>query len=182
MMNTRTSLPYHLFLIGFMGTGKSTIASELSRLLQVSRIEMDQMIVDKEDMEITEIFALHGEEYFRDLETGVLKELEEKEPAVISCGGGIVLRRENIELMRQKGRIILLTAEPKTILSRIGRDNSRPNLNGRMSEEGILELMNKRKEFYQAAAQIVIETDKKTPNELCDEICSRISIFPEKNG
>ena len=182
MKNTMTPLPYYLFLVGFMGTGKSTISFELSRLLQVSRIEMDQMIVDKEGMEITEIFSLHGEEYFRDLETGVLRELKEDETAVISCGGGIVLRRENIELMRKKGKIILLTATPKTILSRIGKDNSRPNLKGRMSEEGIFELMQKREEFYQAAAQITIKTDKKTPKEICEEICSRISVFPEKNG
>lgn len=182
MINTRTPLPCHLYLIGFMGTGKSTAAFELSRLLKVSRIEMDQMITDREGMEITEIFSLHGEEYFRDLETDTLRELVKKEPSVISCGGGIVLRRENIDLMRKKGRIILLTAAPKTILSRIGMDNSRPNLKGRMSEEGIRELMKKREEFYQAAAQITIKTDKKTPKEISEEICSRISGFPEKNG
>lgn len=173
------SLPCHIFLIGFMGTGKSTIARLLSRRLKAEQIEMDQRIVEQEGMEINEIFARHGQEYFRDRETQTLRELSKIKPAVISCGGGIVLREENIRLMQATGKTILLTASPETILARVKKDDSRPNLKGRKTVEGIQELMDQRRDYYCRAAQITISTDKKTPDEVAEQV---ILSFCEKNS
>lgn len=173
------SLPCHIFLIGFMGTGKSTIARLLSRRLKAEQIEMDQRIVEQEGMEINEIFARHGQEYFRDRETQTLRELSKIKPAVISCGGGIVLREENIRLMQATGKTILLTASPETILARVKKDDSRPNLKGRKTVEGIQELMDQRRDYYCRAAQITIPTDKKTPDEVAEQV---ILSFCEKNS
>lgn len=170
------SLPCHIFLIGFMGTGKSTIAKILSRRLGAEQIEMDQQIVDHEGMEINAIFSRYGEEYFRNLETETLRKFKGKTPAVISCGGGIVLREENIRLMQEMGKTILLTASPETILSRVKEDDSRPNLRGRKTVEGIQELMDLRKEVYQKAAQVTISTDQKTPEEVADLVCQAVKI------
>lgn len=164
----KQALSCHIFLIGFMGTGKSTIARLLGRRLGVEPIEMDQRIVKREGMEINEIFARHGEDYFRNLETQTLRELDSVKPTIISCGGGIVLREENIRLMQEMGRTVLLTASPETILSRVKRDNSRPNLKGRKTVAGIQELMDLRKDYYQAAAQVSIVTDGKTPDEVAE--------------
>ena len=160
----------HIFLIGFMGTGKSTVAALLGRRLKRPVVEMDQSIVEQEGMEINEIFSRYGEEHFRDLETETLRRLNGKAPSIISCGGGIVLRKENIELMKVCGKIILLTATPETILNRVKHDTSRPNLKGRMSVEGIRELMERREAFYRAAAQQVVVTDARTPDEVAKEI------------
>lgn len=173
------SLPCHIFLIGFMGTGKSTIARLLSRRLKAEQMEMDQRIVEQEGMEINEIFARHGQEYFRDRETQTLRELSKIKPAVISCGGGIVLREENIRLMQATGKTILLTASPETILARVKKDDSRPNLKGRKTVEGIQELMDQRRDYYCRAAQITISTDKKTPDEVAEQV---ILSFCEKNS
>ena len=130
-------------------------------------------------MEINEIFSRYGEEYFRDLETEMLRELSLVKPAIISCGGGIVLRKENVSLMQKLGRTILLTASPETVLSRVERDDSRPNLRGRKNVEGIRELMDQRREYYEAAAQMVIATDKKSPEEVAELV---ILSFSEKKS
>lgn len=142
-------------------------------------MEMDQRIVEQEGMEINEIFARHGQEYFRDRETQTLRELSKIKPAVISCGGGIVLREENIRLMQATGKTILLTASPETILARVKKDDSRPNLKGRKTVEGIQELMDQRRDYYCRAAQITISTDKKTPDEVAEQV---ILSFCEKNS
>lgn len=174
-----SSLPCHIFLIGFMGTGKSTVSRFLGRRLGAEQIELDQRIVEREGMEINEIFARYGQDYFRDRETQALRELGGMEPKVVSCGGGIVLREENIRLMQEMGKTVLLTASPETILSRVKRDNSRPNLKGRKTVEGIRELMDQRKDYYRRAAQITVSTDKKTPEEIAQQV---ILSFSEKNS
>lgn len=178
-LSSPSALPHHLFFIGFMGTGKSTIARMLSRRLGVEQIEMDQRIVEKEGMEINEIFSRYGEAYFRDLETEMLRGLSLVKPAIISCGGGIVLRKENVSLMQKLGQTILLTASPETVLSRVERDDSRPNLRGRKTVEGIRELMEQRRAHYEAAAQMVIATDEKSPKEVAELV---ILSFSEKKS
>ena len=163
-----------IFLIGFMGTGKTTVASILSQNLSSPLIEMDQRIERESSMKISDIFEKYGEEYFRDLETELIRTLSEEKPAVISCGGGAVLRKENVEMMRKAGTIVLLTASPETVLKRVWGDNSRPNLKGRMTIEGIQELMDKRRRVYEEAAELVIETDEKKPEGIADEILGRL--------
>ena len=160
----------HIFLIGFMGAGKSSVARMLCRKYGVSCVEMDQAIVEKEGMPITDIFEKHGEAYFRQLETDCLLALCEKEACVVSCGGGTVLKEENVTAMKAHGRIFLLSATPETILERVKDSKDRPLLNGHMNTEYIAELMEKRRECYEKAADTVIETDGKSVDAISEEI------------
>lgn len=160
----------HIFLIGFMGCGKSTNAACLAGMTGAGRMEMDQEIVKEQGMEIAEIFAVHGESYFRELETELLKRLQDREPMVVSCGGGAVLREENVALMKKMGKIVLLTAEPETIYERVKDSTERPMLNGNMNLEYIRDLMEKRRLRYEKAADFSVATDGKDAEEICVEI------------
>ena len=163
-------LKEHIFLIGFMGCGKSTNAAYLAEMTGARQVEMDQMIVENEGMAIADIFKEKGEAYFRELETELIKSFAGVKPAVISCGGGAVLKEENVRLMKECGKIVLLTAEPETIYERVKDSTERPVLNGNMNVGYIEELMEKRRPKYEEAADVTIATDGKTSKEICEEI------------
>lgn len=167
-------MQYNLFLIGFMGCGKSTIASELSRTLGAQKAEMDEMISKQEGMSISDIFANCGEEYFRRRETELLTSLQGKNNLVISCGGGTPMREINVAEMKKSGKIILLTARPETIYERVKDSHDRPLLEGNKNIPYITQLMERRREKYEAAADIMIETDGKTAREICAEISQNL--------
>ena len=160
----------HLFLIGFMGTGKTAVSEALSKQTGIPVMDTDEEIRLQDGMEITEIFAQKGESYFRDLETQLLKDLQDKEPRIISCGGGMPLRPQNAALMRQSGTIFWLTASPETVYERLKNDHTRPLLAGRNNPEGIAQLMEKRREAYEAASDVRVRTDGRTPGEIAAEI------------
>ena len=107
-------IPCNLVLIGFMGTGKSTVSDYFHTQYNMDIIEMDQIIAQREGMSITEIFNRYGEEYFRDLETALLVEMQSRKGVVLSCGGGVPMRERNVVEMKKIGRVILLTADPQT--------------------------------------------------------------------
>lgn len=163
----------HIFLIGFMGAGKSTVARELKTILGCECLEMDQMIVESQGMAISDIFDKYGENHFRDIETQTLVDLKDKIPAIVSCGGGIVVREENIVHMKESGQVVCLTATPQTVYERVKHSTERPMLNGNMNVEYIGELMEKRRAKYEAAADIVVATDHKTVREICEEILAK---------
>lgn len=170
----------NIFLIGFMGTGKSTIARNMKRKYHMEILEMDETIVEREGMSIPDIFSIKGEMYFRDLETALLKEMQEKDNVVVSCGGGIVLREQNVESMKKSGYIVLLTASPETILKRVKRDENRPLLKGKKNVKDIQELMEARREKYESAADIQICVDQTDSRKVCLEIINRIERLEEK--
>ena len=158
-----------------MGAGKSAVSDYLSTMFAMKIVEMDQVIAEREQMSIPDIFATYGEEYFRDLETGLLIEMQSQKNQVISCGGGAALRESNVEKMKKNGRVVLLTASPETIFDRVKDSDDRPVLNGRKNVNGISELMEQRREKYEAAADIVINTDNKTVLEVCEELVQRLT-------
>lgn len=160
----------NIYLIGFMGAGKSTIARELVKANNMRRIEMDQMIVEQQGMAISDIFDKYGEEHFRDLETELLRSFSGETNMVVSCGGGSVLRDENAALMKENGCIILLKATPETIYERVKNSTERPILNGNMNVEFIRELMEKRRERYESVADFTVCVDGKEKAEICQEI------------
>lgn len=164
----------NIFLIGFMGSGKSTVAAYLSNHFKMDIIEMDQMIAMREGMSIPDIFEQHGEEYFRDAETKLLFEIQSEDNKVVSCGGGVVLREQNVEVMKKGGLVVLLAAKPETILERVKDDDNRPLLRGNKNVAYISELMEKRRERYEYAADIVIWTDGKDLQNICEEIMSYV--------
>jgi shikimate kinase len=173
-MKKSTALPCNLFLIGFMGTGKSALAGCLNRQFGIKRIEMDDQIARREGMSIPEIFDKKGEEYFRDAETRFLRAMSRERGAVISCGGGAPLRSCNVQAMRENGKIVLLTATPETVRKRVSGNRSRPLLKGRDTAEAIGELMEQRRQAYEQAADLVIRTDGKTIEEIAGELMKLI--------
>lgn len=160
----------NIILIGFMGAGKSSVSGCLNKVLGLEVVEMDQEIVEREGMSIADIFAVHGEEYFRNLETGLLIEMQSKNNVVVSCGGGAAMRERNVTEMKKNGKVVLLTAKPETIYERVKDSTERPLLNGNMNVEYIAGLMEKRREKYESAADIVIYTDGKSVEKICEEL------------
>lgn len=165
----------NIFLIGFMGCGKSTVASGLQRMYGKKVVEMDQLISERQGMSIPDIFDKYGETYFRDLESKLVEEIQGMENQVVSCGGGVVLREQNVAKMKENGLVVLLTAKPETILERVKYDNNRPVLKGKKTVAGITELMEARREKYEAAADIVIRTDKKSISKICEEVMQKLA-------
>lgn len=160
----------NIFLIGFMGAGKSTIARYLHRQHGMEWLEMDKEIERKEGMPISEIFCLRGEEYFRERETELLLSLADKENTVVSCGGGVPLRAYNVEAMKKSGIIVFLTARPETILERVKDSHERPLLEGHKDVEYIADLLSQRMGKYEAAADVLASTDGRAPEEIGKEI------------
>ena len=164
----------NIYLIGFMGAGKSTIGARMAQMYGLEIVEMDQLIAKREGMGITEIFSQKGEPYFRERESGLLKEIGLGNNKIVSCGGGVVLCDENVQCMKKSGSIVLLNAKPNTILERINGDDSRPLLYGTKTVESIEALMMQRKNRYECTADYAIQTDGKTVDAICKEIFDKI--------
>lgn len=164
----------NIFLIGFMGAGKSTIARTLKEQYDMQLLEMDEQIEAEQGMKISEIFAEKGEEYFRSLETLLLTGLQQQDNTVVSCGGGVPMRTCNVEAMKKSGKVVYLSAQPETIYERVRRFHNRPLLEGNMNVEYITGLMNARLPKYLAAADVTVETDGKAAEEICREIIALI--------
>ena len=164
----------NIFLIGFMGAGKSTIARSLQRSLNFPLVEMDERIVREQGMSINEIFEKYGEDHFRDIESQLILDLGNTEPVIVSCGGGVVIRQENSQYMKKSGKVVFLTAKPETIFERVRYSKERPILNGNMNVEFIADLMAKRLPLYEAAADVMIHTDGKTVAQIAEEIIEAV--------
>lgn len=173
-IQARKLFSYNIVLIGFMGAGKSTVSDYLSTMFAMRIVEMDQVIADREEMSIPDIFATYGEEYFREQETKLLIELQNKKNTIISCGGGAALRAENVAEMKKNGRVVLLTASPETVYERVKDSDDRPVLKENNNVEFIADLMETRREKYEAAADIVIQTDNKTVLQVCEELITKL--------
>ena len=156
----------NIFLIGFMGCGKSTMARLLSEETGMELVEMDETIEKEENRTINEIFATDGEQYFRDLESELVVRIADKGGMIVSCGGGAILREENVANMKKNGTIVYLSATPETIYERVRHSTNRPLLNGNMNVEYISELMSKRVDKYENAADIILCVDGKTKDEV----------------
>lgn len=176
-IQARRLFNYNLVLIGFMGAGKTTISDYFNTMFAMDVIEMDQVIARREGMTIPDIFEVHGEEYFRDCETNLLKELQERRNVVISCGGGVPMRERNVAEMKKNGRVILLTAMPETILDRVKDDHNRPLLENNKNVSFIASLMEKRREKYEAAADVIVQTDGKSISDIAEEIIVQLRVM-----
>lgn len=171
---------YNIFLIGFMGTGKSTVSRYLSTRFSMESVEMDAVIAKRKGMRISDIFAKFGEEYFRNLETNLLIEMQSKSNTVVSCGGGVPMRETNVKEMKKNGRVVLLTATPNTIYERVKDSHDRPLLEGHKNIPYIAQLMEARREKYEAAADIVIATDGRSESQICEELVKKLLEMDKK--
>lgn len=174
-------LDYNIVLIGFMGAGKSTVAGYLKEAYGMEVVEMDQVIAQKEGMSIPDIFTVKGEAYFRNLETGLLKELQTRRNTVISCGGGAAMREENVREMKKNGKVVLLTVTPETAYERVKNSEERPVLKGNKRVSYIAGLMEERRQKYEAAADLAVSTDGRTVREIGEEIIRKVMELDKKD-
>lgn len=164
----------NIYLIGFMGVGKSTIGRLLAKEQQGRLMEMDETIEAEQKITINEIFAKYGEVHFRDLESELVERISKQENVIVSCGGGAVLRQENVANMKKSGTIVFLSATPETIYQRVRYSTNRPLLNGNMNVEYIAGLMEKRRDIYESAADVTIVTDGKKLAEIVREVLTQL--------
>lgn len=165
----------NLFLIGFMGAGKSSVSAGLGRMLGREVVEMDERIAAQEGMSIPELFAQKGEPYFRACETVLIKSFAQGAPRIVSCGGGVPLREENVAAMRESGTVVLLTASPEVILERVKDSEERPLLQGHKDVPYIAALMEQRRPKYEAAADITVDTSRLNIEEVCRQVLRQVS-------
>lgn len=161
----------NIVLIGYRGTGKSTVGKRLAARLGRECLSTDAEIVTRAKRTIPEIVAQEGWEYFRDLESAVCRDLAGRDQLVIDTGGGAILRAQNVEALKKSGTLFWLTASVETIAKRIGGDNQRPSLTGTKSFiEEIQDVLREREPRYQAAADHIIATDGRTIDQLVEAL------------
>lgn len=159
----------NIVLVGFMGTGKSSVGRRLAGRLRLELLDMDAAIEARQGKPISRIFAEDGESHFRALERALTQELAAQSSRVIATGGGIVLNPENIRDFAATGLVVCLQATPETILARIGHDTQRPLLASGDKMTKIRDLLGKRQALYDAVPHQV-DTDNLSP----DQVASRI--------
>ncbi len=162
------------YLIGMMGSGKSSVGKLLANKLQFSIIDIDKEIEKDEKLSIKEIFEKKGENYFREIESKYL--LRKKNPAVVSCGGGIVLNKKNREFLKTSGYTIYLKSSIQTLEKRLLNENSRPLLSNDNFKETLINIYSKRKTLYSSAANTTVITDKRSVKEVCELIIKKLKI------
>lgn len=165
----------HVILIGFMGSGKSTVGFRLSYKLKKCLIDTDKLIEEREKMSISEMFASKGEGYFRQKETECLNSLfHELGSRIISLGGGTPIKAENREIIRKLGKVIYLQASPDTIYQRVKHDTSRPLLQCENPKGKIEAMLAERNPIYESVADIIIHVDGKEMKDVVQEIVEAV--------
>lgn len=155
----------NIILLGFMGTGKTTVGRILAERFGMSFVDMDHLIEAKAGKAVSRIFAEDGEPHFRTLERDLVKELSAKQGLVIGAGGGVVLNADNVKDYARSGLVVCLTAGPDVILKRLAGDNSRPLLEGEEKAARILKLLESRRALYDAIP-FKVDTSCRTPSEV----------------
>jgi shikimate kinase len=166
----------NIVLIGYRGTGKSTVGQILGQRLGRKVISIDAEIVKEAKQSISHIVEKFGWEHFRELETQMCRKLQDQTDLVIDTGGGLILKEENVNILKADGTFFWLTAEIPIIVKRISGDTQRPSLSGTKTfVEEIEDILKERTPKYQAAADHVIPTDRTSPDQIADSILSLIS-------
>lgn len=160
----------NIILCGFMGSGKSTIGRLLAKKLNRNFIDLDDYIVEKRGMAVSEIFKKYGEENFRKSETQSVKNISRLDNYIVSLGGGTVINPKNVEILKTSGKIIMLDISPETVYERLKNDTSRPLLQVEDKLKAISDMLNSRLPYYNAAADFKICVDNKKKEEISEEI------------
>ena len=169
----------NIVLIGFMGSGKTSIGTKLGRAFSYEFLDSDAQIEEEQQKTINDIFAEQGETAFRDMETELLKRLTEKqEKFVLGTGGGMPMREENVALLKQIGLVVFLKAGQEELIKRLTNDTTRPLLAAGDIRDKVENLYAKRLPVYEAAADYILETDGKSFYEIIKEI--EEFCFPER--
>lgn len=163
----------NIILIGFMGAGKTTVGKEIAKSTKKQFIDTDDMIVKQMNLSINDIFERYGEQYFRSLETKLMENLSKSDvECVISCGGGMPLKEENRQLLKNIGTVVYLRTGVQAVMKRLKNDKTRPLLMGSKDEvkEKIKQMHKERDPIYKECADFIIETGKMSVSEVCDKI------------
>jgi shikimate kinase len=165
----------NIVLIGYRGTGKSTVGRQLAARLGRALVSTDAEIVKRAQRTIPEIVGQEGWEYFRDLESEICSEIASRDQLVVDTGGGAILRAQNVEALKANGTVFWLTASVETIARRIGSGNQRPSLTGTKSfVDEIQDVLRERTPKYQAAADHIIVTDGRSPHQLLETVLALV--------
>ena len=159
----------NIVLMGFMGTGKTSVGRQLAETLEMRFVDMDDVIEERRGKPISRIFEQEGEAFFRGLERNLVRELSIDAGLVIATGGGVVLNPDNVEDYGRTGMIVCLSASPETILERVAAETHRPLLAGDEKRESILRILAARRELY-AALPHQVDTTELTIPEVVDRI------------
>ncbi len=171
----------NIILIGFMGSGKTTVGLRLSYRLRMPVEDTDKLIEQKENRRIKDIFATEGEEYFRRRETELLQEISRRNYGrILSVGGGTPVRAENRELLRRCGTVVYLRIRPETVYERLKGDTTRPLLQCEDPLLKIRELMEARKDAYESCADIIVDVDQLSMEEILNQITQGLDLSQEK--
>ena len=168
----------NIVLVGLSGSGKTTLGNILSDLSGYSLIDTDAIIVKLQNRSINNIFATNGEEYFRQLETLVSKEVSQYASQIISTGGGIVLKEENLKNLKQNGLVFYLKTSINSLIKRLEGDTTRPLLQTDDVKKKLENMLEAREKLYEKA-DFTIETDNLSPEETAKEI---LRIYHERSN
>ena len=173
----------NLVLCGMMGAGKTTIGIKIAELTGRRWYDTDGIIVDRYG-KISDVFEYYGEAYFRKLETEIVKELVLKDELVISTGGGLVLKKENNELLQKNGKIVFLRAKVETLANRLKIDENRPLLQSSTESirDRLARLMQERAPIYEMVADYIVDVDGKTCEEIAKEILALCGCEKRESG
>jgi shikimate kinase len=168
-----------IVLIGFMGSGKSSVGRELAARTGLRRYDTDELVRERFGLPIAVIFEAHGEEAFREAETEVLGQIPE-ERVIIVTGGGIVLRSSNVELLQTRGALVYLSADEATLFARVSRRKTRPLLQTDNPRQTMSDLLRVREPLYRKIADVVIDTSARTHAEIADMILDEVAKLAER--
>lgn len=165
----------NIVLIGMRGSGKTTVARILAQKLNKNYIETDGLVVKKRGLGIPEIVKQYGWNKIRELENEVIKDTTTEDNVIISTGGGVVVKEENIALLKKNGKIFWLTCGVATLVKRVGNDPKRPSLTDKKTPlEEIEEVLKQREKLYQQAADVIIDTENTTPENVVSKIMENL--------
>jgi len=166
---------HNVALVGFMGTGKSTIGNILASMLNLRLIDTDVLIEQLARKRIAEIFATEGEAHFRELERKVVEGLDGEKGCVISTGGGLVVNPANMESLKRHSLVVCLWASPETVFARVGHQTHRPLLRGDDPLGKIRELLGQREPFYKQA-DVLLNCDYRAPREVAQHVAHQFRM------
>jgi shikimate kinase len=171
-----------IVLIGMMGSGKSSVGRRLHERTALVLFDTDEIVTSRFGMPISEIFLKHGENKFRQAETEALQTLPTSEPVVIVTGGGIVLREENLNLLKRLGAVVWLEADEATLFKRASRTHNRPLLQCKNPKKAFTQMLQARLPLYAKVADIRIDTSVLTDEEVAVAILSKFKKYYRKSA
>ena len=173
----------NLVLCGMMGVGKTTVGIKIAERTSLRWVDTDGLIESRHG-KISEIFARQGEPYFRALEKQIVEELSLQDGLIISTGGGLVLQKENVDMLKQNGKIFFLRARLETLSNRLSADGTRPLLQSETESVNarLAKLLTERTPVYEQAADHIVDVDEKTVDEIADEIIKMLKIEETKGA